>query len=114
MSGFPVLLVDPAKVEAVDPVSRKVTFANERSTQIGGELIATPTIADLTGNGRPEIVVGAQEQYDETVAVWPPSAFRAYRATPGCTRCRRMGPLQAERTPAPHTPTRPPTYPAGR
>ncbi len=72
VAGFPVLLVDPAQVAAVDPLSHKVTFAREDRTQIGGELIATPTLADLTGDGRPEIVVGAQEQYDETVAVWPP------------------------------------------
>ena len=32
----------------------------------GGELIATPTLVDLTGDGRPEIVVGAQEEYQET------------------------------------------------
>lgn len=72
VSGFPVLLVDPAKVSGIDPVSHQVTFADEGSTQIGGELVATPAIADLTGDGRPEIIVGAQEQYDETVAVWPP------------------------------------------
>ena len=32
----------------------------------GGELIATPTLVDLTGDGRPEIVIGAQEEYEET------------------------------------------------
>lgn len=72
VAGFPVLLVDPARVAAVDPVSHQVTFLDEEGTGIGGELVATPTLADLTGDGRPEIVVGAQEQYDETVAVWPP------------------------------------------
>ncbi len=29
--------------------------------------MATPALADLTGDGRPEIIVGAQEQYRETV-----------------------------------------------
>ncbi|MFV0316757.1 MAG: FG-GAP-like repeat-containing protein [Microthrixaceae bacterium] len=72
VAGFPVLLVDPAQTAAVDPGSHAVTFANEKDTAIGGELIATPTLSDLTGDGRPEIVVGAQEEYMEQVAVWPP------------------------------------------
>ncbi|HTO00814.1 MAG TPA: VCBS repeat-containing protein, partial [Microthrixaceae bacterium] len=71
VSGFPVMLVDPAKVKEVDPASHRVTFRSPSTTGIGGELIATPAIADLTGDGRPEIVVGAQEQYDEPLAVFP-------------------------------------------
>lgn len=72
VAGFPVLLVDPAEVAATDPVTHVVTFRDEDATGIGGELIATPALADLTGDERPEIVVGAQEQYDEAPAVWPP------------------------------------------
>ena len=71
VAGFPVLVVDPAKVAAVDAVSHRVTFGAERDTGIGGELIATPAVADLDGDGRPEIVVGAQEQYLEPVAAFP-------------------------------------------
>ncbi len=71
VSGFPVLLVDPAQVDSVDPASHQVTFRSPATTGIGGELIATPAVADLTGDGRPEIVVGAQEQYDEPLAVFP-------------------------------------------
>ena len=70
-AGFPVLLVDPAKIAEVDPDSHQVTFANEKNTGQGGELIATPTLADLTGDDRPEIVVGAQEQYSEPVQAVP-------------------------------------------
>ena len=65
VAGFPVLLVDPAKVSSVDPVSNKVTFTAGSGVQEGGELIATPTVADVNGDGRPEIVVGGQEQYVE-------------------------------------------------
>ncbi len=93
VAGFPVLLVDPSKVAEIDPVSNKVTFADEGSTMIGGELVATPTLVDLTGDGRPEIVVGAQEQYDETVAVFPPLGLpgvsgntRLYAISPDGTR----------------------------
>lgn len=66
VAGFPVLLVDPAKVAAVDPATHKVAFAAGSGVEEGGELVATPALADLTGDGRPEIVVGAQEQYAET------------------------------------------------
>lgn len=71
VAGFPVLLVDPAKVAAIDAVSHQVTFADEEGTGQGGELIATPTLVDLVGDARPEIVVGAQEQYSEAVQAVP-------------------------------------------
>ncbi len=69
--GFPVLVVDPAKVVAVDPASHVVTFRSTKDTGIGGELIATPALGDLDGDGRPEIVVGAQEQYFEQIEAVP-------------------------------------------
>ncbi len=65
VAGFPVLVVDPAKVEAVDPSSDHVTFVGGSGVREGGELIATPAVADLDGDGRAEIVVGAQEEYVE-------------------------------------------------
>lgn len=65
VTGFPVLVVDPAKVSAVDPVTHRVTFAPGSGVDEGGELLATPSLADLDGDGRPEIVIGGQEQYDE-------------------------------------------------
>lgn len=71
VAGFPVLVVDPAQVAAVDAASHAVTFRDPGRTGQGGELIATPALGDLDGDGRPEIVVGAQEQYDETPAVFP-------------------------------------------
>jgi hypothetical protein len=71
VTGFPVLLVDPAKVADVDPVTHQLTFADEEGTGQGGELIATPTLVDLVGDERPEVVVGAQEQYSEPVQAVP-------------------------------------------
>ncbi len=66
VAGFPVLLVDPAKVQAVDPTSHKVTFTPGSGVREGGEIVATPTVVDVNGDGKPEIVVGAQEEYVET------------------------------------------------
>ncbi|MCB1257427.1 MAG: FG-GAP repeat protein, partial [Microthrixaceae bacterium] len=71
VDGFPVLVVDPNMVSSIDPDTHQVTFRSPEGTGIGGELIATPALGDLNGDGRPEIVVGAQEQYDEQVAVFP-------------------------------------------
>ncbi len=69
VAGFPVLVVDPAKVSAVDPTTHHVTFAAGSGAQEGGELTATPTLADITGDGHPEIIVGAQESYQETANI---------------------------------------------
>jgi hypothetical protein len=63
--GFPVLVVDPTKVASVDPVTHRVTFRAGSGVGDGGELVATPALSDLTGDGRAEIVIGAQEEYDE-------------------------------------------------
>ncbi len=65
VSGFPVLVVDPAKVQSVQPGLDTVTFTPGSGVGDGGELIATPALADLNGDHRDEIVVGAQEEYDE-------------------------------------------------
>ena len=40
VDGFPVLLVDPTKVEAVDPTTHKVTFTEDSGVGEGGEIIA--------------------------------------------------------------------------
>ncbi len=65
VAGFPVLVVDPNKVAAIDPVTHHVTFRADSGVGDGGNLIATPAVADFDGDGRAEIVVGAQEEYDE-------------------------------------------------
>ncbi len=60
-----MLAVDPAKVSAVDPGDPPGHLPQPRPNGTGGELIATPTLVDLVGDDRPEIVVGAQEQYSD-------------------------------------------------
>ena len=72
VAGFPVLLVDPSETKSVDPVTHVVTFVHRADTILGGELVATPAVGDLNGDGKAEIVVGAQESYSEDVDVFPP------------------------------------------
>ncbi len=69
VAGFPVLVVDPATVASVDPTSHHVTFAGGTGVEEGGSLIATPTLADLDGDGLDDIVIGAQEEYGEPVDI---------------------------------------------
>ncbi len=66
VEGFPVLVVDSEKIESVDPVTHKVVFQESSGVDEGGELLATPALADLTGDERPEIIIGGQEQYEES------------------------------------------------
>ncbi len=69
VAGFPTLLVDPHQAKTIDPVTHHVDFYGQPT--IGGELVVTPTVGDITGDGRAEIIVGAQESYPEPVAVFP-------------------------------------------
>jgi Subtilase family/FG-GAP-like repeat len=62
--GFPSLVVDASKVASVDPATHQVTF-NEQAGEslMQGAIVDTPAVGDLTGDGRPEIVVGTNEEY---------------------------------------------------
>ncbi|MEZ5322590.1 MAG: VCBS repeat-containing protein [Microthrixaceae bacterium] len=82
VTGFPVLVVDPARTRAVDPLTHRVTFDTAKDDEMnGGELVATPALGDLDGDGHPDIVVGAQEQYgDESASVFPPLQFKGLSA----------------------------------
>src|SRR5205823_1386439 len=64
--GWPVLLRDPAKVAAVDPVSHRITFKPGAAAKYGRQVITTPSLADVTGDDVPEVAVNVDEEYDET------------------------------------------------
>ncbi|HEV3354165.1 MAG TPA: FG-GAP-like repeat-containing protein, partial [Acidimicrobiales bacterium] len=63
--GWPVLLRDPAKVASVDPVSHFVTFKPGANAQYGRQVITTPTLADINGDGIPEVISNVDEEYKE-------------------------------------------------
>ena len=65
VAGFPVLVADPDKVAAVDPVTNHITFKNVDSSpgldEDQGKLIDTPAVANI--GGHPTIIVGSNEEY---------------------------------------------------
>jgi hypothetical protein len=64
VAGFPVLVVDRSKVASVDPQTHAVAFnANAGKALNQGAIVDTPAVGDITVDGRPEIVVGTNEEY---------------------------------------------------
>jgi hypothetical protein len=64
VSGFPVLVVDSTKVESVDPTTHAVDFDDQAGPEINqGAIVDTPAVGDISGDERPEIVVGTNEEY---------------------------------------------------
>jgi hypothetical protein len=63
--GWPVLLKDPAKVESVDPETNEVTLKGDANADIGTKIIAPPSVGDLDGDGREEVVAVVNEEYRE-------------------------------------------------
>ena len=69
LPGFPVLVDDPDKLTAVDPVTNHLTFSTTRAEpnpgidEDQGKLVDTPAVADIDGSGKPSIIVGSNEEY---------------------------------------------------
>ena len=70
LDGFPVTVVDRSKITAIDPVTNAPTFkplGQQGTTQENalnqGAIVDTPAVADITGDGKPEIIVGTNEEY---------------------------------------------------
>jgi hypothetical protein len=64
VSGYPVLVIDRSKINAIDPQTHAPTF----KAGIGGDwnqgsIVDTPAVGDLDGDDKPEVVVGTNEEY---------------------------------------------------
>jgi hypothetical protein len=63
--GWPVLVIDYAKVASVDPVTHRVNFKNGLGEEYDqGAIIDTPAVGDINGDGRNDVVVGTNESYE--------------------------------------------------
>jgi hypothetical protein len=69
--GWPVLVADPARFGVVDDRTRRIAPLSECAECLydAGEIVSTPAVGDIDGDGFPEIVVGTNEQYDEHMNV---------------------------------------------
>ncbi len=70
VAGYPVLVVDPSKVQSIDPNTHQVTFNASAGSEQQGAIVDTPAVGDLDGAtsgaaALPEIVIGTNEEYDE-------------------------------------------------
>ncbi len=64
VAGFPVLAVDHSKVSAVDPTTNAITWSDAGADQLNqGAIVDTPAVGDISGDSRPEIIVGTNEEY---------------------------------------------------
>jgi hypothetical protein len=63
VTGFPFLVVDRSKVQSIDPDSEEVTFKPDAGALMQGKLVDTPAVGDIDGDGKPEIVIGTNEEY---------------------------------------------------
>ncbi len=66
VAGWPVLLRDPAKVKAVDPVTHRVTYNADASARFGRKVLASPSVGDVDGDGDLEVAANVNEEYQET------------------------------------------------
>jgi hypothetical protein len=69
VAGYPVLVVDPSKVQSIDPDTHQVTFNASAGSEQQGAIVDTPAVGDLDGAASgaaalPEIVIGTNEEYD--------------------------------------------------
>jgi hypothetical protein len=71
LPGWPVLLKDPAKVAAVDPVTNEVKLA-DNTGRMGTKILVPPSLGDIDGDGTLDVVAAVNEEYRET----PNAVFR--------------------------------------
>jgi hypothetical protein len=64
VAGYPFLVVDRSKVQSIDPQTDEVTFKPDSGALMQGKIVDTPAVGDINGDGKPEIVVGTNEEYD--------------------------------------------------
>ncbi len=59
-----MLVIDPSKITAMDPKTGAPTFKPDIGDELDqGAIVDTPAVGDITGDGKPEIVVGTNEEY---------------------------------------------------
>lgn len=63
LPGWPVEVIDRSKVSAVNPSTGRVSFTPSSHVSQGSPLVDTPAVGALSGKGRPDVLVGSDEEY---------------------------------------------------
>ncbi len=63
VEGWPVKLVDPARVASFDPLTHTCDLHDKENQPGGGGIAAAPSVADLDGDGDLEVICGTGELY---------------------------------------------------
>jgi len=63
VEGWPVKLVDPEKVERMDPLTHACAFREKEKIPRGSKIVTNPSVADLDADGRLEVICGTNEAY---------------------------------------------------
>lgn len=66
LPGWPVLVVDPTKVQSVAPGTHQITFKPDAGVLSGTPFLVSPALGDINGDGWLEVVIGRDEEYEET------------------------------------------------
>ncbi len=77
--GWPVMLRDPLKLQSVDPVTHFLTHRSDSGVKFDVAILPTPSLGDIDGDGRLDVVSGVDEEYVET----PNAAFDAATTVAG-------------------------------
>lgn len=65
VEGWPVKLADPLRVERMDPLTHTCTFREKEKVPRGSKIVTNPSVADLDGDGRLEVICGTNEAYTD-------------------------------------------------
>ncbi len=68
--GWPVMLRDPAKVASVDPITNELVLNANAKQAYGTKIIVPPSVGDIDGDGKLDVVAAVNEEYRER-----PNAF---------------------------------------
>jgi hypothetical protein len=66
LPGWPVYLRSPEKVAFVEAETHYTELISNSGAFPGSNILAAPSIGDVTGDGVPEVIVGTNEEYQET------------------------------------------------
>lgn len=76
LPGWPVYLRSPEKVAYVEAGTHFTELTANAGAYPGNNILATPSIGDITGDGIPEVIVGTNEEYQEPINLALPAATR--------------------------------------